>query len=214
MNQFYYLDTNALVKLVLQEKGHDEINKLYDSKESCFIISNLSITEINSALIQKLSRNEINEEDYEKSVSLFHDIILRDSQTSKIFYQEIGNETYKDAIPLIRKYKSLRTLDSLHLVTALAYKELDLIFITADKKLKRAASSEGLRCLSMNECLCPKCGHILLQCNSSTSCNECGHVNTKVEMRCSNSSCDFICESCNKYVCEKYNSLKEKLVVV
>lgn len=203
---YYYLDTNALVKLVLPEKGHDGINRLFSIVDNHFIISSLSILEINSALSQKVNRNEIKISDLKNALTLFNKQILTQARTGKISVVQIDDNAYTDAAELVLKHRSLRTLDALHLVTALNYKDLGIIFVTADKKLKKAAKKEELEILTMDSCKCPHCGKELTQQNNYKKCSKCGHVDISIEMKCLN--CGFVCAECNIYVCKKYNDIK------
>lgn len=200
---FYYLDTNALVKLMIREKGHDQIRKIYDKSDTKFIISELSITEVHSALAQKVCRQEITDDQFEDAISAFSNMVIG---SKKFLCIKVNENLYSDALPLIKKYKTLRTLDSLHLVTALEYKSLELTFITSDRKLKKAAEGEGLICLSMDECICPVCGEILKPSKETSICDKCGHKESRTKMSCE--KCGHVCDSCNVIVCEKYHDLK------
>ncbi|TCU67486.1 putative nucleic acid-binding protein [Tissierella praeacuta] len=198
---FYYFDTNALVKLVLEEKGHEETIKIYNKEETMIIISNLSITEVHSTLNQKKSRREITETMYEEAISAFNNVIIK---SPKIIVVEITSEHYKNATSMVSKHGTLRSLDALHLATALEFIELPITLVSADRKFSNVARIEGLEVTNFEGCKCPECGSEIVQRNSSSICPTCGRKDTKVIMRCTGEGCDYECTECSIEFCKKY----------
>jgi len=198
---FYYFDTNALVKLVLAEKGHAETMEIYKKDDTMIVISNLSITEIYSALNQKKNRNEISDAMLANAISTFNDIILKSPKITTI---EITSNHYETASRLVLRHRSLRSLDALHLATALDYIVLPIIFVSADRRFSNIVRREGLSVINFETCKCPKCGSEIQQININSTCSTCGHNNTKTIMRCTQASCAYECNQCNIEFCKKY----------
>ncbi len=199
----YYFDTNALVKLVLAEKGHDEAMHLYDQEDTIIIISSLSNTEIYSALNQKKSRNEISEEQYKKATLAFNNVILK---SSRIMPVEITSDLFRNATLKVMVHSTLRSLDALHLVTALEYNtdEMPITFVTADKKFKNVIIKEGINVMDFETCKCPKCGSDIKQTKVRKKCATCNNTITELIVACTRDGCDYQCHECNIEFCKKY----------
>jgi hypothetical protein len=140
--KFYFFDTSALVKRYHSEKGTENIDKIFNEDDRALIISSLSITEIVSALNRKKEEKVISKEDLDIVLSrFFHDAI------KEYVVVELDEEHMKDSIMLVLK-RNLRTLDSLQLAIALRLKELEIVFVCADRKLVTVASKEGLKTIN------------------------------------------------------------------
>ena len=63
---------------------------------------------------------------------------------------EVSSEIVYSAVKVIDKYQ-LKSLDSLHLATALAVKTDIDFFISSDQKLLKAAETEGFKVINPNE---------------------------------------------------------------
>ncbi len=140
--KFYFFDTSALVKRYHSENGTENIDKIFIEDDRAVIISSLSITEIVSAMNRKKEEKVISKEDLDIALSkFFHDAI------KEYVVVELDVEHIKDSVMLVLK-RNLRTLDSLQLAVALRLKELEIIFVCADKKLVSVASKEGLEAIN------------------------------------------------------------------
>jgi hypothetical protein len=140
--KFYFFDTSALVKRYHSEKGTENIDKIFNEDDRALIISSLSITEIVSALNRKKEEKVISKEDLDIVLSrFFHDAI------KEYVVVELDEEHMKDSIMLVLK-RNLRTLDSLQLAIALRLKELEIVFVCADRKLVTVASKECLKTIN------------------------------------------------------------------
>ncbi len=136
--KFYFLDTSALVKRYHSEKGTNMTDKIFAEDDRAIVISNISITEMVSALNRKKEENIISTEDLEIALSkFFHDAI------KDFLVLELDGEHIKNSIALVLK-RNIRTLDALQLAVALSLNELKVTFVCADKKLASVAEKEGL----------------------------------------------------------------------
>ncbi|HEY9205515.1 MAG TPA: type II toxin-antitoxin system VapC family toxin [Candidatus Methanoperedens sp.] len=140
--KFYFLDTSALVKRYHSEKGTAKIDELFSEDDRAIVISNISLTEMVSALNRKKEDKTISQEDLEIALSkFFHDAI------KDFLVIELEGEHIKGSIILVLK-RNIRTLDSLQLAVALGLKELKVTFVCADKKLVSVAKKEGLQTIN------------------------------------------------------------------
>jgi len=137
--KFYFFDTSALVKKYHSEKGTEEVDAIIGEEDRAIIISNISITEMVSALNRKKEEKIISEDDLNIALSKFFHDIIRDCIVLDIDEKHITN-----SIKLVLK-RNLRALDSLQLAVALSQKDLEVTFVCADKKLVSVAEKEGLK---------------------------------------------------------------------
>lgn len=140
--KFYFFDTSALVKRYHSEGGTESIDKIFSEDDRAIVISNISITEMVSALNRKKEENIISKEDLDTALSKFFHDAIRD-----FVVLELDEDCIKGSITLVLK-RNLRTLDSLQLAVALGLKELKPVFVCADKKLISVAEKEGLKAVN------------------------------------------------------------------
>ena len=143
-----YLDASAIVKIFIDEDGSAPVRDLYYSS-SGFCATSLCLTEALGAIKGKWRRKEIDDERYFDSTKRL--LVDAWSETLKI------DEIPLLSIPGIRlveeaaKRHSLDWSDALQLVTILrgTYShfagESRTVFVSADKKLVKAARWEGIR---------------------------------------------------------------------
>lgn len=140
--KFYFLDTSALVKRYHSEKGTDKIDKIFSQDDRAIVISNITITEMVSAINRKKEDRVISKIDQDIVLSkFFHDAI------KDFLVIDLDEEHIKGSIMLVLK-RNIRTLDSLQLAVALGLKELKITFVCADKKLVSVAEKEGLHTIN------------------------------------------------------------------
>ncbi len=140
--KFYFLDTSAVVKRYHSEKGTETIDRIFAEDDRAIIISTISMTETVSALSKKKQEKTISKEDLKAALSrFFHDAI------KDFLVLQIDDAHIKESIVLVLK-RNLRTLDSLQLAVALGLKELNPVFVCADKKLVSVAEKEGLKTIN------------------------------------------------------------------
>ena len=127
----YYFDSSALVKMFSSENHSVEFQNFFltqSKTQSKLFSSALSKVEIFRSL-QRQEKDVSLVDEFLKSLSLLR---LSDSVISLAQIVAPG----------------LRSLDAIHLATALQLRPLDLTFITYDKPLAKAAKEAGLPCIS------------------------------------------------------------------
>ncbi len=127
----YYFDSSALVKMFSSENHSVEFQNFFltqSKAHSKLFSSALSKVEIFRSL-QRQEKDVSLVDEFLKSLSLLR---LSDSVISLAQIVAPG----------------LRSLDAIHLATALQLRPLDLTFVTYDKPLAKAAKEAGLPCIS------------------------------------------------------------------
>ncbi len=133
MTTLAYLDTNALVKLYLPEEGGQQVIDLLDEVDGV-VTSVLSYPETLSVFARALDRGLITEERYDLARQEFEE------DWTMALRIEMVEAVYRRAGSLMKHQPKLRTLDALHLSSALeARQHYDLQFLTFDKALRAAA---------------------------------------------------------------------------
>lgn len=127
----YYFDSSALVKMFSSENHSVEFQNFFltqSKAQSKLFSSALSKVEIFRSL-QRQEKDVSLVDEFLKSLSLLR---LSDSVISLAQIVAPG----------------LRSLDAIHLATALQLRPLDLTFVTYDKPLAKEAKEAGLLCIS------------------------------------------------------------------
>ncbi len=133
-----YLDTSALAKWYVNERGSDVFVAYLQGLDSA-IISSLTRTEMRSLLAR---RRRMGDFDAGLEAILFS-ALLDDIASGALLLQPVDDARFDDAVNLIGRYPEhpLRTLDALHLSVA---RHLGLeTLATADAVMADAARSMG-----------------------------------------------------------------------
>jgi uncharacterized protein len=132
-----YLDASALVKLFVPEPESDAINEALIGAEDV-IISDLALTEMASALGRRLRERRLRIPDVRR--------LQREAGklANACSHAELTPPVHRRAERLLLSSRdvALRTLDALHLATALAADAATLV--TFDPRLRAAAQAQGL----------------------------------------------------------------------
>ncbi len=132
----YFIDTSALFKRYITEKGTDQLDEIFSLSKYLYI-SDLTIVEIVSNLKRKNEIvNEIDRDLYLKiKKEFFNDIAQGSIQTISV-----SSEIIIKALDLIDK-KYITPMDSVQLATAIQLnsKLEDVVFVCSDKKLAKLA---------------------------------------------------------------------------
>ena len=126
---YLYLDTSALVKLAIDEPDTAAVESAIAHCEAAFS-SRLAVVECTRAIGRVLDRNALMTLD-----EIFEALVLH----------EVNEAVLAKAAALTPS--SLRSLDAIHLATALLLEPSNLGFVTYDDKLARAAEAQGLSVL-------------------------------------------------------------------
>ena len=147
-----YLDSSALAKLYVQERGTEFVRNLFISDEENLLFSaKITRIEVASALARKKREGDITEKEYESA--------LEDLEADYEFSLSILDLTdviLDLAFSLIKRiplkgYDAIQLASALHLNTeVLAEGDLPVVFICADDSLCNAAISEGLETINPN----------------------------------------------------------------
>jgi Predicted nucleic acid-binding protein, contains PIN domain len=197
----YYFDTDAVVKYLTDERGHEKAVELFNNPGHDITIGTFSIPEVVSAITLKLNSKEIRKRSYDQILGYFFNLI-DNSTRNNITLLPIANDHIKESARLIRTY-SLKPGDALHLAMALEYKEFDVIMVTGDGRIITAARKEGLSNININECICTSCGHVYSFSLKNKICPWCKHQNSIVDKaKCLN--CGAECKICvSPQICER-----------
>ena len=144
----YYWDTSAYVKIYHREKGTGIAENLFKEvadREKKGAISYLGLMETVSAFSRQ---RELIKGNYEALIARILEDMQEHLSIIPIEYEIMEKSTF-----LIIKHR-LKTLDSLHLATALFLKNHsseEIVFISSDRELLRAAEKEGLKVINPEE---------------------------------------------------------------
>ncbi|MEA3396211.1 MAG: type II toxin-antitoxin system VapC family toxin [Chloroflexota bacterium] len=142
MTTYYFFDTSALVKRYHVEAGSDKVDEVFDDEEGVFLISELTIVELASALQRKQNRGEVTATDVDNALALFAASVLRD-----LIVVGFSSGFIQQARTLVLEH-NLRTLDALQLTAVLEFESLAPVFVCADDRLADAAEAIGFTVLN------------------------------------------------------------------
>lgn len=138
-----YLDTSALVKHFMAEKGSDRVQEMVRSGEPA-AISKIGYAEVHAALARRRREGGLSTRQYAKACRSFE-------EDWKTYVKvDLRDEVLLLARDLIKR-QPLRGFDAIHLASALTLgRELGepMTFIAADARLLDAAKVEKLRTLN------------------------------------------------------------------
>jgi predicted nucleic acid-binding protein len=140
----YFFDTSALAKVYRQETGSDFVDRILAEPGSQYLISRLTIVEMESVFALKARVGEIDQE----AVLIARRRLAADLGRRRLLVAAVNDEHFRGARQLLFKHgavEALRTLDALQLSVALGLKRAELVtvFVAADQKLCRVATLEG-----------------------------------------------------------------------
>ncbi len=136
--EYLFFDTSALVKRYHEEEGSEKVDRMVDDKDTYVIITSLCVIEATSAFRRKHNRGEVSEDMMNRLLSFFFEEALED-----FLILPLEESLTEHSFDLILA-EDLRTLDSLQLSAALAVRQEELVFVSADEKLNTVAENQGL----------------------------------------------------------------------
>ncbi len=144
--EIIFLDTSALAKRYVSEKGSEWISRLCEPDTAGLIyIAEITTVEITSAITRRLNSGSLSTNEAEIALSAFDFHLLSD-----YFVLEINSNLLSEASLLVRLH-GLRSYDAVQLAVAGNFNrrqiEMNLpvvTFVSADNELLAAAKSEGL----------------------------------------------------------------------
>lgn len=139
-----YFDTSAIVKFYINETGSDVLREIFDKSE-IFVTSEIAYIETVSAFIRINNERLISDIDLKNLLSDFK------NNWNDFFTLKTDFNIIQKAGLLIEKYK-LRSYDSLHLASAMIFRERinkSVNFYSWDKNLNNAALNENFQILDI-----------------------------------------------------------------
>lgn len=135
-----YLDTSALAKWYLPENFSAEVDALISKQGGC-ITARLSLLELRCLLSRKRRNKDISKSEEERVYQKF----LEQIALGYFGIVPVSDDFYSGAVGLLERVQplALRTLDALHLQTALSADAKQ--FATADKTQAHAAAKLGMK---------------------------------------------------------------------
>ena len=141
-----YLDTSALVKLYISERGGERMVELALSGANSLATCAITQVEFHSAVDRRRRMEDLDEDEAESTVDGFSKYFK-----SEVFRYPVDDQTLDLACALVHRH-ALRAYDAVQLAACLFLLRLrsrdDLTFVSADRRLLTAARSEGLAVLN------------------------------------------------------------------
>lgn len=131
-----YFDSSALVKLVVEEDGSDVAAELWDGCDAA-LASRLAYPEVRAALAAACRNHDLSEHDLDTAEQAW------EQHWAAVRPVELTAAVERHAGELARSY-SLRGADAVHLASALAIGDPDLILAVWDRRLHAGAATAGL----------------------------------------------------------------------
>jgi predicted nucleic acid-binding protein len=148
----YFFDSSALVKRYRLEAGSEVVERLLTDPAAQHYIARLAVVEVQWVFSRRVREREITEQELDS----LRDRLYRDLGQRLFQVRKLRDFHYHHAVRLVRKYAPpqqtplLRTLDALHLVSALDLHSRQPIdfFVSADGDLCQVAEAEQLNVLN------------------------------------------------------------------
>lgn len=148
----YFFDSSALVKWYRPEAGSDVVERLLTEPAAQHYISRLAVVEVQRVFSRRVRDREITEQELDS----LRDRLYGDLGQRLFQVRKLRDFHYHNAVRLVRKYAPpqqtplLRTLDAIHLVSALDLHNRQPIdfFVSADGDLCKVAEAEQLNVLN------------------------------------------------------------------
>lgn len=131
-----YFDSSALVKLLIEEDGSEFAAELWDSCDKAFA-SRIAYPEVVAALAAAGRNDDID------SADLADLLVVWEAHWQAMLPVELSANVEWRAGQLAQS-RALRGADAIHLASALALQEHDLILAAWDRRLREGARAEGI----------------------------------------------------------------------
>lgn len=147
----YFLDSSALLKRYHSEAGSADVESLFNAAANRLLISELALVEIRSSLARKVREGIF-------SPAVYQSLVARsdaDVSGGRLKAAAVGTLRLSAASALFATHgltHNLRTLDAIHLATALAIHSRTRLtaFVAADRKLLAVAEQAcGLKVIAV-----------------------------------------------------------------
>jgi uncharacterized protein len=141
----YFLDTSALAKRYLTEKGSLRVRRLLERKANVFYQTFLTPVELTFALYRRLREREITSEELALTLRAYV------THSHQDYLLVPYSDTLMERASTLLAHHALRALDAIQLASALELKdrlpvdELPVAFLSADERLVETARREHLQ---------------------------------------------------------------------
>jgi hypothetical protein len=137
-----YFDASAFVKLLAEEEGSELAAELWDGCDSA-LSSRLSYPEVRAALAAAARNHDLGDEDLDSTEQAWASYwaATRPVELSAAVEQQAGQ---------LARTHALRGADAVHLASALALGDADLVVAVWDRRLHAGAQAAGLRVAPAN----------------------------------------------------------------
>jgi uncharacterized protein len=132
-----YFDSSAFVKLLVEEAGSDLAAELWDGSDAA-VASRLAYPEVRAALAAAARNHDLADHDLDAAEQAW------DSFWAATRPVELTAAVEQHAGQLARS-QALRGADAVHLASALAISDPDLVIAVWDRRLHAGAQAAGLR---------------------------------------------------------------------
>ena len=133
-----YIDTSAYLKIFLKEKGSDKVRKLV--KENRLLASAILTSECFSAFSRRRQGKDIDDKTFDRLVTR----VKKDLPYLEIV--RLTDDVLRRTEEILL-HSTVRTLDAVHIASALLFQEstgIALTFVTSDKKQAEFTNDKGL----------------------------------------------------------------------
>lgn len=137
-----YFDSSALVKLVVEEDGSDLVAELWDKCDAA-LSSRLAYPEVRAALAASARNHDLGDEDLLAAERAWEEFwaATRPVELTPAVEQQAGQ---------LAKSHALRGADAIHLASALALNDPDLVVAVWDRPLHEGVLAAGVRVAPAN----------------------------------------------------------------
>jgi uncharacterized protein len=132
-----YFDASAFVKLLAEEAGSDLAAELWDGCDAA-VSSRLAYPEVRAALAAAARNHDLDAGDHDAAEQIWDDYwaATRPVELTRAVEQHAGQ---------LAGMHALRGADAVHLASALAISDPDLVLAVWDRRLHAGAQAAGLR---------------------------------------------------------------------
>ena len=132
-----YFDSSALIKLLVQEEGSDLVAELWDGCDAA-LASRLAYPEVCAALAAAGRNHDLSHDDLDLAEQAW------EQYWASVRPVELSATVERRAGQLARTH-ALRGADAVHLASALALADPDLVIAAWDRRLHAGAANAGLQ---------------------------------------------------------------------
>ena len=146
MNNTFFFDTSAVVKLYHYEIGTERVESIFREESSSILLSELTMVELHSAVVKKIRMKEITEDAGKQAIRNF-----QKDCADRFLILPLGSKVVRKAKELIDRHGNafaIRTLDAIQLAACKLEEDKALVFVCADINLIAICQMEGIQLIN------------------------------------------------------------------